>query len=316
LILERYKYLHEAIYPRLYQFIENSPTHRVTQSASNEGVISCGYVSSLVQHENHFALGYVYPLPEQKLLAFLKNLQRVLIVEEINPLVEESIRALIGKHHLRCEVIGRTTGHLPRIGKLEQEQIANAFTRTPQNIDTDVKVNIGTSIMQLPCGGFEPLYRALDEALPEDHLVAGDVGCNILHGYFPPIVVDTAYALGTSISTAAGMSLAGKKGIAIIGDTGFVHSGLIALLNAVELQHNILVIVLHNKKSAMTPGAQGIPGIERVRALIEACRPTALDDIFVQTATHDEMKNLLTKRLSEKGVHVILAHAQAQSLQG
>ncbi len=316
LILERYKFLHEEIYPPLYRFIEDSPTHVVIKGKSKEGVISCGYVSSLVQHENHFALGYVHPLPEEKLVAFFKNLSRVLIVEEINPMVEESVRALIGKHHLPCDVIGRTTGHLPRIGKLEQEQIASAFTRIPTKLDTDVKVSVGASIMQLPCGGFEPLYQALDEVLPEEYLVAGDVGCNILHGYFPPIVVDTAYALGTSISTAAGMSLSGKKGIAIIGDTGFVHSGLAGLLNAVELKHNVLVIILHNKMSAMTPGAQGIPGIERIRPLIEACRPTAIDDIFVQKATSDEMKNLLAKRLSEQGVHVIVAHSQARSLQG
>jgi nitrogen fixation/metabolism regulation signal transduction histidine kinase len=78
------------------------------------------------------------------------------------------------------------------------------------------------------------LYQVLDELLPEGYLVAGDVGCSILHGYFPPQVIDTAYALGTSIATAAGMSLSGRKGVAIIGDTGFIHSGITGLLNAVE----------------------------------------------------------------------------------
>ena len=316
LILERYKYLHEQIYPTLYQHVEGSSVHSVLKGESKDGVISCGYVSTLVEHENHFGLGYVHPLPERKLVEFLKDLNRVLVVEEINPLVEESINAIIGKHHLECDVIGRLTGHLPRIGKLEKAQIDQALTRAPKGLDTDVKPSIGSSILQLPCGGFEPLYQALDEILPDDYLVAGDVGCNILHGYFPPIVVDTAYALGTSISTAAGMSLAGKKGIAIIGDTGFVHSGLAGLLNAVELKHNVLVIVLHNKMSAMTPGAQGIPGIERIRVFIEACQPTAIDEIHVQKVQPEELQTLLKKRLGEQGVHVIIAHAPAQKLQG
>jgi indolepyruvate ferredoxin oxidoreductase alpha subunit len=316
LILERYKYLHEEIYPKLYRFVEASPTHSMTKGKAKEGVISCGYVSTLVQHENHFALGYVHPLPEEKLAHFLKDLQKVLVVEEINPFVEEGVRAILGKHQLQCEVLGRTTGHLPRIGKLEKEHIENAFKKTPTQLDTEIKASVGTSILQLPCGGFEMLYQALDEVLPEDYLIAGDVGCNILHGYFPPIVVDTAYALGTSISTAAGMSLSGKKGIAIVGDTGFVHSGLTGLLNAVELKHNVLVIILHNKMSAMTPGAQGIPGIERIRPLIEACQPTAIDDLYVQKTNPKEIQSLLRKRLGEQGVHVMIAHAQARGLQG
>jgi indolepyruvate ferredoxin oxidoreductase alpha subunit len=316
LILERYKFLFEEIYPKLYRSVAESQLHAVSRGPSQEGVISCGFASTLVHQENHFVLGYVHPLPEQKLLDFLRTLGRVLIVEEISPFVEEAICAVVGKHQLKCEVIGRTTGHLPRIGKLEKEHVAKAFTRTPRALDTDVKASVGASILQLPCGGFEPLYQALDEVLPEDYLVAGDVGCNILHGYFPPIVIDTAYALGTSISTAAGMSLSGQKGIAIVGDTGFVHSGITGLLNAVELQHDILVIVLHNKTSAMTPGAQGIPGIEKIRTMIEACKPTAIDEIQVQTASHGEMRTLLQKRLNEKGVHVIIAHAPAQRLQG
>jgi indolepyruvate ferredoxin oxidoreductase alpha subunit len=286
----------------------------VQEGTASEGVVSCGYVSTLVAHENHFALGYAYPLPEDKLVDFLIGLDRVLVVEEINPCVEESIRALVGQHHLDLEVIGRLTGHLPRIGKLERAYIERAFTRTPQGPDTDVQPRVSTAILELPCGGFEMLYQALDEILPEDYLVAGDVGCSILHGYFPPLVVDTAYALGTSISTAAGLSLSGRKGVAIIGDTGFLHSGITALLNAIELGHNILVIVLYNKTSAMTPGAQPIPGMEKIRALIEACRPTGIDEVALASIQPDELKSLLRQRLGEPGVHVVIAAAQAQRL--
>jgi indolepyruvate ferredoxin oxidoreductase alpha subunit len=162
----------------------------------------------------------------------------------------------------------------------------------------------------VPCGGFEPLYQALSELLPEGHPVAGDVGCSILHGYFPPQLITTAYALGTSIGTAAGMSLSGRKGVAVIGDTGFLHSGITGLLNAVEFGHDVLVIVLYNRISAMTPGAQEIKGMERLKSLIEACGPTAVDEIDLDRASPDELRGLLKKRLEERGVHVVIARAE------
>ncbi len=310
-ILERHKHHFQTIWPRLLERVEASRLHRAHQdAASKDGVISCGSVSSLVPYDNHFALGYAYPLPERRLLEFLENLERVLIVEEIAPIVEESVRALVGAHGLGVKVLGRLTGHLPRVGPLEARHIEQAFSLEPRGLNFDVQVQLSDTLSTVPCGGFEKLYQALAETLPEGHPVAGDVGCSILHGYFPPQIVTTAYALGASIATAAGMSFAGRKGVALIGDVGFLHSGITALLNAVEFQHNVLVIVLYNRISAMTPGEQDIKGLEKLRTLIEACGPTAIDEIDVDVATPEELKALLKERLGESGVHVVIAKAK------
>lgn len=310
-ILERHKYHLQEIWPKLQDRVEGSKLHRVQKGENaREGVISCGYVSSLVEHENHLVLGYAHPLPEHLIVKFLEGLERVLIVEEIAPFVEEGVRALVGAHRLGVEVLGRLSGHLPRVGQLEREHIAKAFALTPEGWNFDVKMQLSDTLQTVPCGGFEPLYQALAEVLPSGYPVAGDVGCSILHGYFPPQVVTTAYALGTSIGTAAGMSLSGQKGVALIGDTGFLHSGITGLLNAVEFQHNVLVIVLYNRISAMTPGEQDIKGIERLKQLIEACGPTAIDEVDVDGASPEELRALLEKRLGERGVHVVIAKAQ------
>lgn len=329
LILDRYKYYYQKIYPQLCELVEDSPLtvlssefdssrFNLKQGTQNlelsRGVVSCGFVSTLVTEKNHFALGYAHPLPERALVSFLKNLERVLVVEEIAPIVEESVNALIARHGLKTKVFGRLTGHLPRIGKLEAQHIAEAWGRSGGELHLDIPTQVSGGILDLPCGGFELLYQVLDEVLPEGYFVAGDVGCSILHGYFPPQIIDTAYALGTSISTAAGMSLAGRKGIAIIGDTGFIHSGITGLLNAVEHKHNVLVIVLYNKFSAMTPGAQPIPGLERLRVLVEACGADAVDEIQMEQASEDELKRLLERRLEERGVHVLIAHAKPKKL--
>ncbi|MCS7197261.1 MAG: thiamine pyrophosphate-dependent enzyme [Candidatus Bipolaricaulota bacterium] len=326
LILDRYKYYYQTIYPQLCELVEDSPLHRVPEDLTSAGalgegigvmacgVISCGFVSTLVTEKNHFALGYAHPLPERALVNFLKNLERVLVIEEIAPIVEESVNALVARHGLKTKVFGRLTGHLPRIGKLEAQHIAEAWGRAGGELYLDIPTQVSGGILDLPCGGFELLYEVLDEILPEGYLVAGDVGCSILHGYFPPQVIDTAYALGTSISTAVGMSLVGRKGVAIIGDTGFIHSGITGLLDAVEHKHNLLVIILYNRASAMTPGAQPVPGLGRVRALVEACGVDAIDEVQMEHVSRDELKALVERRLGERGVHVVLACARPKKL--
>lgn len=331
LIVDRYKYFYQKIYPQLCELVEDSPLHIVPEALTQalpplsrttgegpgvRGVISCGFVSTLVTEKNHCALGYAHPLPERALVSFLKNLDRVLVVEEIAPVVEESLNALVARHGLKTKVLGRLTGHLPRIGRLEAEHIQGAWKREPESLHLDIQTQVSGGILELPCGGFEVLYQVLDDVLPEGYLVAGDVGCSILHGYFPPQVIDTAYALGTAISTAAGMSLSGRKGIALIGDTGFIHSGITGLLNAVEHRHNVLVIVLYNKFPAMTPGAQPVPGLERVRALVEACGVEGIDEVQMEQIAPKELKGLLERRLSEHGVHVVIVHAKPQKLHG
>lgn len=312
-LFERHKHHFEQIWPKLIGHVERSKLHSANRSASAEGVISCGFPSSLVDHESHLALGYAYPLPEDLITQFLSGLKHVLVAEEVAPIIEEGVRALANAQGMR--VLGRLTGHLPRVGQLEKRHIESAFSLDPQGLNFDVQAQLSDSLSHIPCGGFEVLYQVLETLLPEEHQIAGDVGCSILHGYFPPQVIDTAYALGTPIATASGMSLSGRKGIAIIGDTGFLHSGITSLLNAVEHGHNVLVIVLYNRISAMTPGHQEIPGLDRLKKLIEACGPTAVEEIDMRNVQPSELKTVLARHLKEQGVHVLIAHAEPKRFQ-
>jgi len=319
-ILERHKFHLQTVWPKLQERVESSTLNRrhrpdagSADGNGREGVIACGFAASLVpEGVPLFKLGYAHPLPERALLSFLRDLEVVLVAEEVAPLVEEGVRALVGAHGLRVKVRGRLTGHLPRVGPLEARHVERALRTLrdePEGENFDVQVQLSDSLQRVPCGGFEKLYQALKAALPEDHPVAGDVGCSILYGYFPPQVVTTAYALGTSIATAAGMSLQGRKGVAVIGDVGFLHSGIPALLNAVEFGHDVLVIVLYNRVSAMTPGEQPIRGLDKLRTLVEACGPDAVDEVDVDAITQEELQALLKKRFGERGVHVVIARA-------
>jgi TPP-dependent indolepyruvate ferredoxin oxidoreductase alpha subunit len=76
----------------------------------------------------------------------------------------------------------------------------------------------------------------------------------------------------------------------------------------------VLVIILYNKYSAMTPGAHPIPGLGRVRALVEACGVDTIDEVQMESITKDELRGLVQRRLAERGVQVLLAHARPRKL--
>lgn len=310
-ILDRHKNHLEKIWPELINQVEASTLHKIDHKSTADGVISCGFVSNFVNEAAHLALATANPLPEKLVLAFLKNRKRVLIVEEIAPIVEEGVRAIAGAHGFKVEVLGRLTGHLPRAGQLERRHVESAFSLSPAGLNFDTQVELSNSLNEVPCGGFELLYQVLDTVVPQDQLVAGDVGCNILQGYFAPQTIDTAFGLGTSIGTAAGMSLSGKKGVAIIGDVGFLHSGITNLLDVIEHGHNLLVIVLNNEIPAMTPGKLGSVAMGKLKSLIEACGPKSVDEVNLANDKPSDLKKLFEKRLSEKGVQVVIVKAKA-----
>jgi len=315
-MLERHKFLLQETYPKLLEQVENSELNIVQKSGGENGFVSCGGVSQLIKADNHFALGYASPLPEKKLVEFLRGLKRVVVVEEVAPIIEEALGAIVATYGLAVKVLGRLTGHLPRMGHLEQRHIDAAFTLDTKEWDFDVMQAPNPEIMTLPCGGFEPLYQALKSVLPQGHLVAGDVGCSILQGYFPPQVIDTAYALGNSIATAAGTTSNGQKGIAIIGDTGFLHSGITSLLNSVEHSHSLLVLILANEIPGMTPGHLGIPGLHRIEALCNACGVNSITHCNVDTDSNEDLEILLKNQLDQDGIQVVVAKGTPKPLGG
>jgi indolepyruvate ferredoxin oxidoreductase alpha subunit len=315
-MLDRHKYLYEELYPTMMKQIEKSKLHRILHGDSMEGAISCGGASRLVDADNHFALGYAYPLPEKLLVDFLKPLNRVLIVEEVAPVIEEMIGHLVTTNKLNVEVSGRLTGHMPRVGPLEEHHVAEGLNLDGGAWHFDVNVEPNDEIMTLPCGGFDKLYQALKNSLDDDHQVAGDVGCSILQGYFPPQAIDTAYALGNSIATAGGLSLDGRKGVSIIGDTGFLHSGITSLLNAVEHEHNLLVFILANEIPGMTPGHLAIPGLKKIQTLCEACGVDTVDHCDMDQDEIESLEDLIKKYLDETGVHVVIAKGTPVPLGG
>jgi indolepyruvate ferredoxin oxidoreductase alpha subunit len=222
---------------------------------------------------------------------FLDEHERVLVVEETEPVIEKQ---LPGK------VLGKLTGHIP-YGLVEIKDIQKAV----ENIHKDKAAcnitpqTIGERGERPVCEDcpYIPLYNAIKEL---DVPVAGDLGCAILTSPPPFSLLDAAFSLGSAIGTACGFN---RKGIAIIGDFGLAHSGMAGLINAVHNEHEVVVVVLQNDIAAMT-GGQEVPDLT---GLIEAC---VQDTEIIDPQADVDIKDLLEEKLKKKGVSVILARAR------
>ncbi|MGM0770877.1 MAG: thiamine pyrophosphate-dependent enzyme [Halobacteriota archaeon] len=231
---------------------------------------------------------------------FISDHEKVIVIEESEPFIESHISI--------CEnVLGKMTGHLP-YGRIEKEHISFAI----DNFDKD-KVTEYTEVETIEKRGarslcedclFLPVYRILHGL---DILVAGDMGCSIRSAPAPLEAVDVGFALGAAISTGSGFD---KKSVAVIGDFGLAHSGILGLINAIWNKRDLLVMVLDNRTAAMT-GGQSTPDLtETVRALCDDVTIFEFNDPGLAESRIKELEDLVKDKLSVKGVSVIYVRAE------
>ncbi|WP_292462590.1 thiamine pyrophosphate-dependent enzyme [Methanolobus sp.] len=303
----KHQRFHQKSYPLLNREAENSSLSRVSIRGSI-GIISSGIPSAIVDEllsENtrwaevsHLALGIVSPFPYMLVANFVKKHESLLVAEESEPFIESHIRIL-------GNISGKETGHLP-YGLLDRENIGFALA----NLDRP-HVTEYTSIQTIAERGskpicsdcpYMPLYRTLRRL---DVMIAGDMGCSIRTAPEPLGAVDTGFSLGGAISTACGFP---EKGIAVIGDFGLAHSGIVGLINAVDHGSDVLIIVLQNDIAAMT-GGQPTPDIkEAVRALVPDMAVFDIDAgvcSIKETAVEKELERMIAGKLQARGVSVI-----------
>ena len=295
-MLGKHQRFHSISFPEMCKYAERCQLN-VYKKRGTAGIISSGFPSSLVEsvipeNVSHLSLGLVNPLPLDMVKRFLDEHERVLVVEETEPVIEKQ---------LPKKVFGKLTGHMPyglveikNIQKaieniLEDEAARNIIPQTIEEREEERPV-----CEDCP---YIPLYNAIKEL---DVPVAGDLGCAILTSPPPFSLLDAAFSLGSAIGTACGFN---RKGIAIIGDFGLAHSGMAGLINAVHNKHELVVVVLQNEVAAMT-GGQGVPDLTGL--VSSYIRDTVIIDLSAKT----EIKKILEKKLAKKGISVILARAK------
>ncbi len=220
-------------------------------------------------------LGFTHPLPCRLILDFLEKVDKVLVVEELEPYLEESLLALAGTKNKPLTIKGKGRGLFSRLyeyhPRMVRQVIADYF-EIPYKAPAppDAAALLGSPLPERPpnlCPGcsHRSTYYAVKIALRDlgtEGIFPTDIGCYTL-GLLPPLsIADYLLCMGSSVSTAAGISRAtGQKVIGFIGDSTFFHSGIAGLVNAVHNRHDFLLIILDNGTTAMT-GHQPHPGVK------------------------------------------------------
>ncbi len=230
---------------------------------SSYGVITCGpvytYVKEVAPNVAVLKLASSHPLPEGEIRKFCESVDRVLVVEELEPVIEHELLSM-GLKVEGKELFPRTGEFSPEIVRLGFEQ-AGLLEPSEGVADWEVEPMVRPPVLCAGCP-HNSSYMAL-RAL--EARVAGDIGCYTLAAVEPLRAIDTTVAMGSSIANALGMAKAGcetKPIVATIGDSTFIHSGIPPLIDAVYNNADITVLLLDNQIVAMT-GGQDHPGTGR-----------------------------------------------------
>ena len=224
-------------------------------------------------------LGLSYPVSEDLILDFVKDLDGIFIVEEVDPILEISVLAILGENGLDIPVYGKRNGTFPFVHEYSQDIVKESFNRIlnyyefEDNEDSPAIKELKDSIPNRQptlCAGcphrssYYSIGKAAEELeIPESEMVfASDIGCYTL-GISPPYnAADYLLSMGSSIGDGCGFSKSTNQYVcSFIGDSTFFHSGIAPLINAVHNNNkNLVVTILDNRITAMT-GGQPNPGL-------------------------------------------------------
>jgi len=279
------------------------------------GIIACGIAYNYVMenisdNEDFFSVLKIsqYPLPKTKIKELYKHCDKILIVEEGYPVVEELLHNYFDDDD---KIRGKLSGELPLTGELNPNNVGKALGFFQKN--TKAMPEIVTSRPPQLCEGcgHTDLFNAINEIIPEigNKKVFGDIGCYAL-GALPPLnTINTLIDMGASITMAKGAADAGlENAIAIIGDSTFTHSGMTGLLDAVYENTPITVVISDNSAIAMT-GTQDSTAVGRLKNICLGIGvvPEHVITMIPLKKNHDENVKILRKEIQYKGVSVIIS---------
>jgi indolepyruvate ferredoxin oxidoreductase alpha subunit len=216
-------------------------------------------------------LGFSYPMPEKTIKAFLKACDKVLVIEEGEPYMEEQVKAFAQEEGLTLQIRGKAKDLFTRLYEFDPAQVREniaKFFEVPYTPTAKTDISDVPEVPQRPpnlCAGcsHRATYYAVKKAAEGlGTIYPTDIGCYTL-GVLPPLsTADFLLCMGSSVGTGCGFSTAtDKKVISFIGDSTFFHSGIPGLVNAVFNNHNFTLVILDNSTTAMT-GHQPHPGVD------------------------------------------------------
>ena len=219
-------------------------------------------------------LGFSNPMPEKLIKDFVKDCEKLLVIEEGEPFMEEAVKAFAQEAGITIPISGKSEELFSRLNEYDpamvREKIAAYF-----GVDYTPKAKLDTAdVPEIPtrppnlcsgCSHRATFYEVKQAARDMDIICPTDIGCYTL-GFLPPLNMgDFVICMGSSVSTSCGFGQAtDQKVVSFIGDSTFFHSGITGLVNAVFNNHNFTLVILENDITAMT-GHQPHPGVDMER---------------------------------------------------
>lgn len=246
--------------------------------------ISYAYVRDSLGKESSpsiLRVGTPFPFPEQLAVEFLRELDEVLCVEELDPVIERALLQVCGKHGLTTKIRGKLTGDIAPSGENTVESVGEVLERFMGKGSGcadkgDEPAQGGVKPVQPPqlpvrppvlCAGcpHRASFFAVKEAMAgKKTIYCGDIGCYTLGNAQPLDMVDTCLCMGAGINIAQGIFHVEPDThcFAFVGDSTFFASGITGVINAYYNQADLTLVVLDNSTTAMT-GHQPHPGTGR-----------------------------------------------------
>ena len=311
------KQRHIFVEQREKQMMEDACTldiNKVTYDDTSIGIITSGipyqYVKEVLPHASVLKLGLVYPLPKKLIEEFASKVERLVIVEELEPFIESAVRSW----GIKCE--GKELFTLQ--GEYSANMLREKLLGETLTIDEAATVPNRPPIL---CPGCP--HRSTFSVLKKLGIHAsGDIGCYTLGAVAPLSVVDTTLCMGGSISMLHGIEKAKgkdfvKNWVAVIGDSTFLHTGVNSLMNMAYNKATGTVIILDNSTTGMT-GHQDHPATgkmlngETTNAvdLKELCLALGVKRVFVIDAFDiKEMERVVKEEVARDELSVIIAQS-------
>jgi len=310
-----------------YNFVKGTGTWGIICNG-----VSYNYVSDAVKDLNIedrvkiLRIGFSHPMPRAMIKGFLKDCEKVLVVEEGEPFMEETVKMLAQEEKLTLPILGKSQKYFSRLYEFDPALVRQSMATCFDVAYTPAKVPDLSDIPEIPdrppnlcagCSHRATFYAVKKASEGMDTICPTDIGCYTL-GFLPPLAMgDFLICMGASAGVSCGFSIkGGKKVISFIGDSTFFHSGIPGLINAVYNNHNFTLVILDNGTTAMT-GHQPNPGVDMKELDIDGYGMVSIEEIVgavgvshvsvIRPYRVKKSIDAIKEALSFKGVSVVIS---------
>jgi len=334
---------HAGLHKKLKQIcnsFDQPPYQSFNSSAGGgpTGIIAAGHMAARLRayaplaDVRVFELGTIFPLPKKQMTAFLTDLDRAYVLEEVEPFIENQVRILAQMQGLQVEIFGKTTGHVPWEGDIQLEKLARLLTE-----------QLGQSVRALPAPNrtypslqpfgegcsYTPFFKTLQQMIAEKSIpkpiVVGETGCLVRLSNPPFEMLDVKYSMGSSIGIACGLWHSGvdDRILAVTGDSVFFHTALNGLVNAAHHQADIIVVIMDNETVALTGFQDRIgAGITAMGENVQPIYPEkvaaamGIDNVYTLDAFDEKaIRSALQQVFNQKGLSCMVVRGRCPHIE-